>query len=67
LVNHKQKNPRANFVMFGHSHKSDISRLCSIGIEHKGVVTEKEKIELLSKAKVLLFPSMVEGVWISGC
>jgi len=57
----KQKNSKANFVMCGHGHKSDISRLCVIGIEHKGVVTEKEKIELLSRAKVLLFPSMVEG------
>jgi len=57
----KQKNPKANFVMCGHGHKSDISRLCIIGIEHKGIVTENEKIELLSRAKVLLFPSMVEG------
>jgi glycosyltransferase involved in cell wall biosynthesis len=57
----KQKNPRVNFVVCGHSHKSDISRLYNVGIEHKGIVTEKEKIELLSRAKVLLFPSMVEG------
>ena len=57
----KQKNPEAHFVMCGHSHKSDISRICSIGIEHKGVISEKEKIELLSRSKVLLFPSMIEG------
>jgi glycosyltransferase involved in cell wall biosynthesis len=57
----KQKNPEAHFVMCGHGHKSDISRICSIGIEHKGIISEKEKIELLSKSKVLLFPSMIEG------
>jgi glycosyltransferase involved in cell wall biosynthesis len=47
--------------MCGHGHKSDISRICSIGIEHKGIISEKEKIELLSRSKVLLFPSMIEG------
>jgi glycosyltransferase involved in cell wall biosynthesis len=57
----KQKNPKANFVMCGHGHKTDIARLCFLGIEHKGIVTEKEKIELISRAKVLLFPSIVEG------
>ena len=36
-------------------------KISSIGIEHKGVITEKEKIELLSRSKVLLFPSMIEG------
>ncbi len=57
----KQKNLEARFVMCGHGHKSDISRICSIGIEHKGIISEKEKIELLSRSKVLLFPSMIEG------
>jgi len=44
----KQKNPSANFVICGHSHKSDISSLCNLGIEHKGIVTEKDRIVIKS-------------------
>ena len=47
--------------MCSHGHKSDILKISSIGIEHKAVITEKEKIELLSRSNVLLFPAMIEG------
>ncbi|MDQ3909948.1 MAG: glycosyltransferase, partial [Thermoproteota archaeon] len=44
---------------------TEISHLKSIGIDHKGEVSDKEKLELYSRAKVFLFPSSREGFGIA--
>ena len=53
--------PDANFVMIGRASSSEMRRLRSIGINHKGQVSDEEKIQLYSRAKVFLFPSSREG------
>jgi glycosyltransferase involved in cell wall biosynthesis len=35
------------------------------GIDHRGIVSDKEKIELYGRAKVFLFPSLFEGFGIA--
>ena len=57
--------PEVNFVMIGRASLSEINRLRSIGINHKGQVSDEEKIELYSRAKVFLFPSSREGFGIA--
>ena len=57
--------PEVNFVMIGRASLTEINHLKSIGIDHKGEVTDKEKLELYSRAKVLLFPSSREGFGIA--
>jgi glycosyltransferase involved in cell wall biosynthesis len=57
--------PAVNFVMIGRASLTEINHLKSIGIDHKGEVTDKEKLELYSRAKVFLFPSSREGFGIS--
>jgi glycosyltransferase involved in cell wall biosynthesis len=54
-----------NFVMIGRASLTEISHLKSIGIDHKGEVSDKEKLELYSRAKVFLFPSSREGFGIA--
>ena len=54
-----------NFVMIGRASLTEITHLKSIGIDHKGEVTDKEKLELYSRAKVFLFPSSREGFGIA--
>ena len=54
-----------NFVMIGRASLTAISHLKSIGIDHKGEVSDKEKLELYSRAKVFLFPSSREGFGIA--
>jgi glycosyltransferase involved in cell wall biosynthesis len=51
--------------MIGRASLTEINHLKSIGIDHKGEVTDKEKLELYSKAKVFLFPSSREGFGIA--
>jgi glycosyltransferase involved in cell wall biosynthesis len=51
--------------MIGRASLTEISHLKSIGIDHKGEVTDKEKLELYSRAKVFLFPSSREGFGIA--
>jgi glycosyltransferase involved in cell wall biosynthesis len=51
--------------MIGRASLTEISHLKSIGIDHKGEVTHKEKLELYSRAKVFLFPSSREGFGIA--
>jgi glycosyltransferase involved in cell wall biosynthesis len=53
------------FVMIGRASLTEINHLKSIGINHKGEVTDKEKLELYSRAKVFLFPSNREGFGIA--
>jgi glycosyltransferase involved in cell wall biosynthesis len=57
--------PEANFVMIGRASSSEIKRLRSIGINHKGQVSDEEKLQLYSRAKVFLFPSSREGFGIA--
>src|SRR5215208_3577481 len=54
-----------NFVMIGRASLREISHLRSIGVDHKGEVTDEEKLELYSRAKVFLFPSSREGFGIA--
>jgi glycosyltransferase involved in cell wall biosynthesis len=51
--------------MIGRASLTEINHLKSIGIDHKGEVTDKEKLELYSRAKVFLFPSSREGFGIA--
>lgn len=57
--------PEVSFVMIGRASLSEINRLRSIGINHKGQVSDEDKIELYSRAKVFLFPSSREGFGIA--
>ncbi len=57
--------PKANFVMIGRASQMEINHLASAGIVHKGQVSDEEKIELYSRAKVFLFPSSREGFGIA--
>ena len=57
--------PEVNFIMIGRASQIEINRLRSAGIEHKGQVSDEEKIELYSRAKVFLFPSIREGFGIA--
>jgi glycosyltransferase involved in cell wall biosynthesis len=54
-----------NFVMIGRASLTEINHLKSIGIDHKGEASNKEKLELYSRAKVFLFPSSREGFGIA--
>jgi glycosyltransferase involved in cell wall biosynthesis len=54
-----------NFVIIGRASLTEINHLKSIGIDHKGEVSDKEKLELYSRAKVFLFPSSREGFGIA--
>ena len=57
--------PEAKFVMIGRASLREMSHLRSIGIDHKGEVSDKEKLELYSRAKIFLFPSNREGFGIA--
>jgi glycosyltransferase involved in cell wall biosynthesis len=61
----KALRPDSNLVMIGRASPEVIDKLLSIGIEHKGFVTEKEKMDLYSRAKVFIFPSSREGFGIA--
>jgi glycosyltransferase involved in cell wall biosynthesis len=57
----KKKSPTCKFVMIGRISSKDLLRLHSIGIDHRGIVSDQNKMELYGRAKVLLFPSLFEG------
>jgi glycosyltransferase involved in cell wall biosynthesis len=59
------RRPNAKFVMIGRASEQDIKSLKSLGIEHRGVVSEQEKIQIYCRSKVFLFPSIREGFGIS--
>jgi glycosyltransferase involved in cell wall biosynthesis len=63
--NLRKLRPTVNLVMIGRASLTEINHLKSIGIDHKGEVTDKEKLELYSRAKVFLFPSNREGFGIA--
>ncbi len=61
----RKKKPSSKFVMAGRCSSKDLMRLRRIGIDHQGIVSEKQKIDLFIRAKVLLFPSLFEGFGIA--
>jgi len=61
----KKKNPTSKLVMIGPASSNDLSRLCDIGIDHMGIVSDENKLILYRRAKVFLFPSMFEGFSIA--
>jgi len=63
--NLRKLRPELNFVMIGRASLREMSRLRSIGVNHKGEVPDEEKLELYSRAKVFLFPSSREGFGIA--
>jgi glycosyltransferase involved in cell wall biosynthesis len=61
----KTRHKNAKFVMIGRASSSEISKLNGLGIEHLGIVSEEKKMELYSRAYVLVFPSAFEGFGIA--
>lgn len=57
----KHKHSKANFVMIGQATDEQIHKFSKLGIDHMGILCEDEKLEIYSRAKVFLFPSMREG------
>jgi glycosyltransferase involved in cell wall biosynthesis len=55
----RKVNPKSKFV--GRVSSRDVTRLHNIGIDHKKIVSEEEKLQLFSRAKVFIFPSIFEG------
>ena len=51
--------------MAGRCSSKDLSGLRRMGIDHHGIVSDKEKIDLYRRAKVFLFPSLFEGFGIA--
>jgi glycosyltransferase involved in cell wall biosynthesis len=61
----KKENPNSKFVVVGRASSKDMVRLRNMGIDHRGIVSEEEKMGLYSRAKVFIFPSMFEGFGIA--
>lgn len=62
IWNHiKKELPKSRFVIIGRISSKDLSRLRIKGIDHRGIVSEEEKLSLYSRAKVFIFPSVFEG------
>jgi glycosyltransferase involved in cell wall biosynthesis len=57
--------PNVNFVMIGRASLKEINRLQSRSINHRGEVPHHEKVDLYSRSKVFLFPSIREGFGIA--
>jgi glycosyltransferase involved in cell wall biosynthesis len=57
----KKKTPSSRFIMIGRATSEEKIRLRVLGIDHRGVVSETEKIKLYGRAKVFIFPSLFEG------
>ncbi len=61
----KTLRPDSNLVMIGRISPEKAAELRTVGIDHKGFVSEEEKINLYSKTKVFIFPSSREGFGIA--
>ena len=61
----KTLRPNSNLVMVGRVSPDKASELRNAGIDHRGFVSEEEKINLYSKSKVFIFPSSREGFGIA--
>ncbi len=63
--NIKKLKPDANLVMIGSLSPEMGDTIRKMGIDHRGFVSEEEKIDLYSRAKVFIFPSSMEGFGIA--
>jgi glycosyltransferase involved in cell wall biosynthesis len=61
----RKKRPASKFVMAGRCSSKDLTGLRRMGIDHHGIVSDEEKIDLYRRAKVFLFPSLFEGFGIA--
>jgi glycosyltransferase involved in cell wall biosynthesis len=61
----KTLRPDSNLVMVGRISPNEAAELRNAGIDHRGFVSEEEKISLYSKSKVFIFPSSREGFGIA--
>jgi len=61
----RKLHPTVNFIMIGRATLKEINHLQSMGINHKGEVPHQEKVDLYSRSKVFLFPSIREGFGIA--
>ena len=61
----KAVRPNSNLVMTGRATPEMVDKLLSIGIDHRGFVSEEEKLDLYSRTKVFVFPSSREGFGIA--
>jgi glycosyltransferase involved in cell wall biosynthesis len=57
----RQKKSDAVLVMIGKADCKQIEKFRNMGIEHRGIVSDKEKCELYLQSEVFLFPSVREG------
>lgn len=61
----RRQKPASKFVMAGRCSSKELTSLRRRDIDHRGIVSDKEKIDLYSRAKVFLFPSLFEGFGIA--
>jgi len=61
----KSVRPNSNLVIIRRARAEMADKLLSIGIDHRGFVSEEEKLDLYSRAKVFIFPSSREGFGIA--
>src|SRR6185312_14069500 len=61
----KEQLPNAKLVVIGRITEENMGLLCKMGIDHRGFVSENDKISLYSKSKVFIFPSSMEGFGIA--
>ncbi len=61
----KAVKPDAILVMIGPTSPEVAEKLRAMGIDHRGFVSEEEKINLYQRAKVFVFPSSKEGFGIA--
>lgn len=57
--------PTASLVMIGSLSPEMGDKVRKMGVDHRGFVSEEEKIDLYSRAKVFIFPSSMEGFGIA--
>jgi glycosyltransferase involved in cell wall biosynthesis len=63
--NIKKFNPNASLIMIGKISPEESNNLRKVGIDHRGFVSEEEKLDLYSRSKVFIFPSSMEGFGIA--
>ena len=63
--NIKKLKSDANLIMIGILSQETGEKIRSMGIDHRGFVSEEEKIDLYSRTKVFIFPSSMEGFGIA--
>jgi glycosyltransferase involved in cell wall biosynthesis len=61
----KAQRPQSKFIMIGRASRAEIMHLTNMGIDHRGIVSEEEKLDLYSRSKVFIFPSVFEGYGIA--